>query len=220
MKDLVFFPKPRDQKAFNWYLTRPNRILLDNGAFSIEYGPQEFAKIISLYKKFSEEVKTLKYTMSTFKGQSEIILSDLYSKIAVVGPDKPQNAKETVKLLKMYGKILNEMVAQTDIMFAVQTTKFYDSDKNIRYDIPDKDIVELIDTVKDFGRRLIIALPSTQGFQRTRNRQTIPFIVSLCEDKVLSFMDPEVYELTMNNILSYTHCPIKVKKKRVNQLKR
>ena len=103
--------------------------------------------------------------MSTFKGQSEIILSDLYSKIAVVGPDKPQNAKETVKLLKMYGKILNEMVAQTDIMFAVQTTKFYDSDKNIRYDIPDKDIVELIDTVKILEEGLLLLCLQHKGFK-------------------------------------------------------
>jgi len=213
MKDLVFSPKSRDVQAFNWYLNNPNRILLDNGAFSIDYTSEDFKKIIELYKAFSEEVKTLKYTHQTpISQQRNILLTDLYSKIAVVGPDKPQNAKETVRLLKLYAGVLNQMVAQTDIMFAVQTTKFQDINTKVRYDIPDEEIVELIDTIKNFGRNLIIALPSTQSFQRTRNRATIPFIVSLCEDRVGSFMSPDVFEATMNNLLQYTRCPIKVRK--------
>jgi hypothetical protein len=213
MKDLVFAPKSRDVQAFNWYLNNPNRILLDNGAFSIDYSREDFEKIIELYKNFSEKVKTLKYTHDTpIPQQRSILLTDIYSKIAVVGPDKPQNAKETVKLLKIYASILNQMVAQTDIMFAVQTTKFQDETTKVRYDIPDEDIVELIDTIKDFGRNLISALPSTKGFQRTRNRATIPFIVSLCEDRIGSFMSPDVFEATMNNLLQYTRCPIKVRK--------
>lgn len=210
MNDLIFNPKPRDVDAFNWYLNNPNRILLDNGAFNANYTQQQFQKIIQLYQDFEEKVKSLKYTHSPLPQQRGIILSDLYSKIAVVGPDKPQDAAETIRLLKMYGDIINKMIAQTDIMFAVQTTRFYDEESQIRHDIPDAQITELIDIVSKFGKRLIIALPSTKGFQRTRNRQTIPFIVSQCEDKVLSFMDPEVYQITMNNILSYCESPLKI----------
>ena len=198
MGDMVFKPNPKHEKSLNWFISHPNRFMIDNGAFNTDLTEIDFVKIINWYRKLY--LRSKQYNLlAQFQEQGPIYQSKLYEKVMVVAPDQPQNAKETLRLLIKFQDIIKQGTAQIDTMYAIQI-----ADKNTNL------VDRMLKIVSNMGPNSIIGIPAANSDLQTLTFSRIPYIVSKVEDYLQSSISTNFYTESMNSILEYTESRIRV----------
>lgn len=198
MGDMVFRPNPKHQASLNWFISHPNRFMIDNGAFNTHLTEKDFFKIIDWYRQLY--LRSKQYNLlAQFQEQGPIYQNKLYEKVMVVAPDKPQNAEETLRLLIKFKDIIKQGTAQIDTMYAIQI-----ADNNTKL------VDRMLNIVSEMGPNSIIGIPAANSDLQKLTFSRIPYIVSKVEDYLNLSIPTKLYTESMNQILEYTQTGIQL----------
>ena len=198
MHDLIFKKSQKHINSLNWFINSPNRIMIDNGAFTAQnLTTADHGDILNWYRGLYQRTKYISGYRT--EQQGEVMRSALYQKLLIVAPDEPQNAPRTFSLLKRFAPIIKQATAQIDTLYAIQIV-------NKKPKLIDK----MLNIISGMGINSIIGIPVANQELRTKAFSRIPYIVSKAEKILTGAIPSPLYCASMNNILSYTCSDIQI----------